>query len=163
MKKSAEPKKGATKKSPTSKSHASKASGNILATDQMYQIALKSMISSIVPHYPREILIEISKFINTIFSKLKDHWLNTVMPNDTVKRRELAWENVTSKVQDILFPLLQAVNTEQKPLLQVSPPSQTNNIMEIEPLPNNKVPEESHTLNHAIKAYAQCRSAEKKK
>jgi len=111
-------KKETTKKSPTFKSHVSKApigkvSGNIImAMDRMYQIALKSSISSLVPYCPREILIEISKVINMIFPKLKEHCLNIVMPNDTVKRRELAWENVASKFQDILFPLLQAVNTE---------------------------------------------------
>ena len=79
------------------------------------------------------------------------------MPNDTVKRRELGWENVTIEVQDVLFPLLQAVTIEQKPLLQVPSSSQ-----EIETLPDNKVPEGPHILNHAIKAYAQGRSAEKK-
>ena len=176
MKKSTKPKERATKKSPTSKSRASKASGNIiLATDQMYQIALKSSISSLVPHCPKEILVEISKFLNIIFPKLKDHCLNTVMANDTVKRRELAWENVTKKVQEVLLPLLQAVNTEQKPLLEVPPPSQTisvqeehqakrkaNNIMEIETLPDSNHSGGGHTLNHAIKAYAQCRSVEKK-
>src|SRR3954447_10051419 len=118
-----------------------------MATDQMYQIVLKSSISSLVPYCLREILIEISKVINMIFPKLKDHCLNIVMPNDTVKRRELAWENVTSKFQDILFPLLQAVNTEQKPLLDVvensyeAPfipvPSPSQTIMEIESLPDN--------------------------
>ena len=79
------------KKSPTSKSRASKASGNIvMATEQMKQIALKSMVSSVVPHCPKEILVEISKFLNMIYPKIKDHCLNTVMSNDTVKRRELA-------------------------------------------------------------------------
>ncbi|RIA80762.1 hypothetical protein C1645_838120, partial [Glomus cerebriforme] len=166
-----------TKKSPTSKSRAenTKVSSNIaMATNLMYQIALKSSMSSLVPYCPREILIEISKVINMIFPKLKDHCLNIVMPNDTVKRRELAWGNVTSKFQDILFLLLQAINTEQKPLLDVvenpcetphSPvpsPSQSNNIMEIEPLPDNIHSGGGHTLNHAIKAYAQCCSAEKK-
>jgi len=34
------------------------------------------------------------------------------MENDTVKRRELAWKNVTSKIQDVLFPLMQATNVE---------------------------------------------------
>jgi lipopolysaccharide biosynthesis glycosyltransferase len=98
MKKNVKLKEGATKKSLTSKSRASRASGNIImATDQMYQIALKSSISSLVSHCSKEILVEISKFLNIIFSKLKDHCLNTVMPNDTVKRRELAWENVTKK------------------------------------------------------------------
>src|ERR1043166_5783076 len=153
MKKSAKLKEGVTKKSPTSKSHASKApiskasSNIIMVTDQMYKIPLKSIIASVVPHCPKEILIEISKFINAIEPKLKDHCLNTVMPNDTVKRRELAWENVNSYIQDVLLPLLQAVNTEQKPLLDVMEnscevphnpvlsPSQT--IIEKESLPDN--------------------------
>src|ERR1044071_3874590 len=115
--------KTANKKSPTSKSRASKVSGNInMATEQMKQIALKSMVSSVVPYCPKEILVEISKFLNMIYPKIKDHCLNTVMPNDTVKRRKLAWENVNSYIQDILLPLLQAVNIEQKPLLQVPLP-----------------------------------------
>ena len=128
-----------------------------MATDQMYQIALKSIISSVVPYCPKEIFIEILKFINIIYLKLEDHCLNTVMPNDTVKRRKIAWKNVTSKVQEILFPLLQAVTTEQKPFLQVPSSSQ-----EIETLPDNNHSGGGHTLNHAIKAYAYCRSAEKK-
>ncbi|CAG8774286.1 2824_t:CDS:2, partial [Rhizophagus irregularis] len=111
----AKTKERATKKSPTSKSHTSNI---VMAENYMFQIALKSTISSLVPHCPREILIEISKFINMIFTKIKDHCLNTAMSNDTVKRRELAWGNVISKFEDILFPLLQAVNSEQKPLLQ---------------------------------------------
>ncbi len=69
-----------------------------MATNQVYQIALKSIISSIVSHCPKEILVKISKFINTIYPKLKDPCLNTIMENDTVKRRELAWKNVTSKI-----------------------------------------------------------------
>lgn len=158
MKKSAKPKEGATKKSPTSKSRA-KTSDNI-ATNQMYQIALKSIISSIVPHCPKEILIEISKFINSIEPKLKNHCLNSVMENETVKRRELAWENVTSKVQDVLIPLLLAITSEQKPLLDVPSSSQTNSIMET--LPDSNHSGGGHTLNHAIKAYAQSRLAEKK-
>ncbi len=130
MVRSGVPIKTATKKSPTSKSRA-KTSGNIImATDQVYQIALKSIISSIVPHCLKEILIEILKFINVIEPKLKDHCLNTAMPNDTVKRRELAWKNVTSKVQEIMFPLLQAVKTEQKPLLEVPSSSQTASVQE---------------------------------
>jgi hypothetical protein len=167
--------KTATKKSPTSKSHASKASGNIImATDQMYQIVLKSIISSIVPHCPKEILIEISKFINTIFLKLKDPCLNSVMENDTVKRRELAWKNVTSKVQDVLFPLMQATNAEQKLLLQVpdnkeSVQNTSNPNEDIVMADSTKIKEintsSSHVLSeniqleHAIKAYA---SAQKK-
>jgi hypothetical protein len=92
MKKSAKSKEEVTKKFSTSKSHAKKSSGNIImTTDQVYQIALKSIISSIVLHCPKEIFVEILKFINNmIYSKLKDLCLNSVMENDTVKRRELA-------------------------------------------------------------------------
>jgi hypothetical protein len=82
-------KKVAAKKSPTSKSR--KASGNIyMATDQVYQAALKSIIASLVQHIPREILIEGSKYISTIYPKVKDLCLNSIMKNDTVKRREIA-------------------------------------------------------------------------
>jgi hypothetical protein len=132
---------------PTSKSHKG-VSKNIIATEQVYQIALKSILSSIVPHCPKEVLIEILKFINTIYPKLKNQCLNRVIENDTVKRRELVWKKVTSKIQDVMFPLMQTVNSEQKPLLQV-------------PLEQSSEPVE-HTLNHAIKAYAQCRITEKK-
>src|SRR5688572_11417023 len=156
-------KKTPKKESPTSKSHVDNTKKILhMATEQMYQIALKSIISSIVPHCPKEILIEISKFINTIYLKLEDHCLNTVIPNNTVKRREIIWKNVTSKVQEILFLLLQVVKTEQKPLLDISSSSQTNNIMKIESLPDNNHSRGRYTLNHAIKAYAHCCSAKKK-
>jgi hypothetical protein len=152
-------KKAVTKKSPTSKSDEKKDSQSIyISIDQMYKIALKSSISSLVPHCPKEILIEISKFINTIFPKLKDHCLNTVMPDDTVKRRELAWENVTREFKDILIPLLQAVNSEQKPLLQIP----TEEKPESDDSMKDIIPVGSNSLNHAIKAYAQCHSAKKK-
>ena len=162
------------KKSPTSKSHAEsaktkRASGNItMATEQMKKIALKSMVSSVVPHCPKEILVEIAKFLNMIYPKLKGHCLNTVMPNDTVKRRRIAWENVNSYIQDVLLPLLQAVNTEQKPLLDVL--SEENAKSSIDTMDsiivnnseNHQETAPSHILNHAIKAYAQCHSSEKK-
>ena len=150
------PIKTAPKKFPTSKSR--KTSDNI-ATEQVYQAVLQSIISSLVQHCPREILIEISKYINTIYLKLKALCLNRVMENDTVKRRELVWKNATSKVQEVLFSLMQVVNTEQKPLLDVT--SQIINNMEIEPLPDSNHSGGGHTLNHAIKAYAQRRSAER--
>ena len=73
MVRSGVPIKTATKKSPTSKSDKKKDSQttkdyrNIyIATDRLYQVALKSIISSLVQHIPREILIEGSQYINTI-------------------------------------------------------------------------------------------------
>src|ERR1044071_8450941 len=86
--------KTAIKKSSTSKSHAKSSVNIYMATEQVYQIALKSIISSIVLHCPKEILVEISKFINIIYPKLKDPNLNSIMENDIVKRRELTWKNV---------------------------------------------------------------------
>ena len=167
MKKNSKSKEDANKKPLTSKSHASKASGNIkMATEQMKQIALKSMVSSVVPYCPKEILVEISKFLNMIYPKIKDHCLNTVMSNDTVKRRELAWENVKSYIQDILLPLLQAVNIEQKPLLQVPDDKErdltdSTKIKEINTTFSSRSENSSSSaqLEHAIKAYA---SAQKK-
>src|SRR5205814_6287094 len=115
MKKSTKPK---DKKPSTFKSR--KASGSIdMATEQVYQVALKSIISSLAQHCPREILIKISKYINTIYPKLKDLCLNSIMENDTVKRRELVWKNVTSKILDVLHPLIQYTNIEQNQLLEL--------------------------------------------
>ena len=107
----------------------------------IYQSVLKSIIASLIPHCPKEILIEISKFINTIYPKLKDSCMNSYMENDTVKRRELVWKNITKRIQDVLYPLIHAINTEQKPLLQLS-----THVSPVESV-------EGRELNHAIKTY----------
>ena len=134
------------KKSPTSKSN--KASGNIaMATEQVYRVVIKSIISSLVQHCPKKILIEISSYINTIYSKLKDKCLNSFMENDTVKRREQVWKNVTSRVLNILHPLILYTNFEQKHLLEL--PSE-NHVLEPGSTQENIHP---HILNHTIKAY----------
>jgi hypothetical protein len=156
------------KKSPTSKSHAEsakpkRASGSIyMLTEQVFLIVLKSIISSIVPYCPKEILVEISKFINMIYPKLKDPGLNSVMENDTVKRRELVWKNVTIRVQDVLFPLMQAVNTVQELLLEV--PDKKDDIIMADSTKIKEInatssslsenPSSSARLEQAIKAYA---------
>lgn len=116
-------------------------------TDQVYQTVLKSIISSLVQHIPRDILIEGSQYINVIYPKLQDLCLNNVMKNDTVKSRNIVWKNVTKRISDVLHPLIQATNNIQKPLLQVS-------------LEQSGEPKDtgSHRLNHAIKAYTQCHS-----
>jgi hypothetical protein len=96
------------------------------------------------------------------------------MENDTVKRREIAWENVTSKILKVLHPLIQVTNTEQKPLIQVLSEDKNSSESKSETLGNSindmiiedpsgiepLIP--TNTLNYAIKAYAQRRSAEKK-
>jgi hypothetical protein len=84
------------------------------------------------------------------------------MKNDTVKRREIAWENVMSKILDILHPLIQITNTEQKPLLELLTPLLSETVRDKKANPPMEVdhPEDfnrgdSYTLNHAIKTYAQ--------
>ncbi|GBB97581.1 hypothetical protein RclHR1_30020002 [Rhizophagus clarus] len=86
------------------------------------------MVSSVVPHCPKEILVEIAKFLNMIYPKLKGHCLNTVMSNDTIKRRELAWENVNNYILRCLVTTITGSKYQQKPLLQVSSPSQTASV-----------------------------------
>jgi hypothetical protein len=153
----------AKNKQTTSKS--SKVYNNIsMATDEIYQTVLKSIVSSLVQHCPREILIEISRFISTIYPKLKDLCLNSIMENDTVKRREIAWKNVTSRILDVLHPLIQLSTSEQKPLIQV--PNNTIEEMQSDPIPlessspahkivnsASKTPKVSPALSQAIKAY----------
>ncbi|GBB93306.1 hypothetical protein RclHR1_21480002 [Rhizophagus clarus] len=109
---------------------------------------------------------KISKYINTIFPKLKDLCLNSIMENDTVKKRELVWKNVTSRILDVLYPLIQTTNTEQKPLLELPSEkiskSPDNTMRDMVPTSEHSYKTNSNTLNHAIKSYTQRRSAEKK-
>src|SRR5271170_2986494 len=92
------------------------------------------------------------------------------MENDIVIKREIVWENVSDRILDILHPLIQATNTEQKLLLKVpnsSAPASSgqdekaNSSMEVDH-PEEFNRRDSRTLNHAIKIYAQARPAEKK-
>src|SRR5215216_6679408 len=78
------------------------------------------------------------------------------MKDDTVIKRKNVWGHVTNKIIDVLHPLIQATNIEQKPLIQVPIESKLDDPM------NDIIPVGSNTLDHAIKAYAQSRSAEKK-
>ena len=113
------PKEEATKKSPTSKSCKKAEPSASITVDYVFLIALKSILSSVVQHIPKEILKEGSQYINTIYPKLKDQILNTAMKDDTVMKREKVWGYITNKIIDVLHPLIQATNIEQKPLIQV--------------------------------------------
>ena len=153
MKKSTKSKEGATKKSPTSKS--SKKADSVtpisMIVDYVFLIALKSMLSSVIQHIPKEILKECSQYINSIYPAVKDRVLNATMEDDTVKKREKVWGLVTKKILDVLHPLIQATNSDQKPLLDIPNLSITDG-MNSRSLRTRE--EESSTLNHAIKAYA---------
>ena len=73
--------------------------------------------------------------------------------------------HVTNKIIDVLHPLIQATNIEQKPLIQVPIEEKLEGprVSESDDPMNDIIPMGSSTLNHAIKAYTQRHSAEKKK
>src|ERR1700743_3993315 len=134
-----------------------------LSIPVIYQTVLKSIIASLVQHCPKEILIEISKYINTIYPKLKDSCENSYMANNTLEKRELVWENITKRIQDVLHPLIHAINTEQKPLLPLSSTVNTPDDDVPAPLERSEGAGASmHALNHVIKKYAQRYSGDKK-
>ena len=82
------------------------------------------------------------------------------MKEDTVKKRKKVWRLITNKIKDILYPLIQVTNVEQKLLILSEEKLELDNSM------NNShedlVLMGSNSLNHAIKAYAHQRSAKKK-
>ena len=143
-------KKISKQRSPTFKSD-KKTYKNIYVTgDRIFVSTLKSMINSTISHCPKEILVELSHHLNTIYPKLKDQILNHCAEGYPVKKRELLWENNTGRILDVLHPLAMAINTEQNPLLKVpleeTAKSSDDSMKDV-------VPTNSHTLNHAIRAY----------
>jgi hypothetical protein len=72
---------------------------------------------------------------------------------------------ITNKILDVLYLLILATNSDQKPLLDISAEVERklSRIRQIDEPMKDIVPMDSSTLNHAIKAYAQDRSVEKKK
>jgi hypothetical protein len=159
-------KKTYKKEPPTSKSRkkAEPSASITMIVDYVFLIALKSILLLVVQHIPKEILKESSQYINTIYAKLKDQILNTAMKDDTVMKREKVWGHVTNKIIDVLHPLIQATNIEQKPFIQVpiEEKLEGHRVSESDDPMNDIIPMGSSTLNHAIKAYAQSHSAEKK-
>src|SRR5215216_5310633 len=113
-------KKTYRKEPPTSKSRKKVESSApiTMIIDYVFLITLKSILSSVVQHIPKEILKEGSQYINTIYPKLKDQILNTATKDDTVMKREKVWGYVTNKIIDVLHPLIQATNIEQNLLFK---------------------------------------------
>ena len=86
-------KKTYKKESPIFKSHkkAESLASITMIIDYVFLITLKSILSSVIQHIPKEILKEGSQYINIIYPKLKDQILNTAMKDDTVMKREKVW------------------------------------------------------------------------
>ena len=121
------------------------------------------MISSAIQHCPKEILIELSRYLNTIYPQIKDQILKHCAEGYTIKQKDKVWETNTGIILEILHPLAKVVNTKENHLLQVPVEEivkfSDNTMKDVVPM-DSVTP--SNTLNHAIKTYAQCRSAEKK-
>ena len=87
--------------------------------------------------------------------------MNSYMLDDTVKRREFVWKNITKRIQDVLYPLIHAINTEQKPLLSMTPKAPlSTQVSPIESIDNIAESMDVNALNHAIKTYTKRHSGQ---
>src|SRR5262249_50732899 len=129
-------KKAATKKPPTSKSpSSSRAPSGKSVVDQVYQATLKSIIASLVAQVPKEILKEGYQYIYTIYPQLKDRILDAFMEKSPVKSRERIWKLNSDRIQDALYPLIQAAS-EENPLTQLPAPTVHESAPSIRGLPS---------------------------
>lgn len=98
---------------------------------EVFLESLKYMISELIPHVPKEILIEARTFLNNLFTKMKDQFDSCYAEKYTVKERNKVWENIAKNYQIIFQSFIEIINRQ-------SPDS-----------PSDKV----RSLNHAIKLY----------
>ena len=91
------------------------------------------MVSELIPHVPKEILIEARTFLNNLFTKMKGQFDSHYAEKYTVKERNKVWENIAKNYQIIFQSYIEIINR----LSSDSPEKLDNTI----------------TLNHAIKLY----------
>src|SRR6185312_9720901 len=103
---------------------------------EVFLESLKHMISELMPHVPKEILIEARTFLNNLFTKMKDQFDSYYAEKYTVKERNKVWENIAKNYQIIFQSFIEIIN-RQSPKNPYSPEKLANTI----------------TLNHAIKLY----------
>ena len=104
--------------------------------------SLKYMISELIPHVPKEILIEARTFLNNLFTKMKDQFDSYYAEKYTVKERNKVWENIAKNYQIIFHSFIEIINRQSSDdaehRISDSSPEKLNNTI---------------TLNHAIKQY----------
>jgi len=100
---------------------------------EVFLESLKYMISELIPHIPKEILIEARTFLNNLFTKMKDQFDSYYAEKYTVKERNKVWENIAKNYQIIFHSFIEIINRQSS-----DSPEKLNNTI---------------TLNHAIKQY----------
>ncbi|RHZ84713.1 hypothetical protein Glove_78g207 [Diversispora epigaea] len=116
--------------------------------NEVFLESLKYMISELVPHCPKEILIEARVFLNNLFIKMKDQFDSYYGEKYIVKERNKVWEIIAKKYLTIFQPLIEIIK-KQTP--NSSSHKETNRDYELTSSPEKL--DNSITLNHAIKVY----------
>ncbi|RHZ85482.1 hypothetical protein Glove_65g137 [Diversispora epigaea] len=115
---------------------------------EVFLESLKYMISELVPHCPKEILIEARVFLNNLFIKMKDQFDSYYGEKYTVKKRNKVWEIIAKKYLTIFQSLIEIIK-DQSP--NPSSHKETNYNYELISQPEKL--DNSIILNHAIKVY----------
>jgi len=98
------------------------------------------MISKLTLQCPKEIILEVSNFLDKLFVEMKDMYNSYYTDKYSLKERNKVWGNIAKKYQNIFEPFIEILNKE------------TNRNYKLAPLPD--VPDTEHRLlNHAIKVY----------
>ena len=98
---------------------------------EVFLESIKYMVSELIPHCPKEILIEARIFLNDLFIKMKGQFDSYYAEKYTVKERNKVWEIIAKKYQTIFQSFIEIINRQSSDS------------------PSDKV----RSLNHAIKLY----------
>ena len=107
---------------------------------EVFLESLKYMVSELIPHCPKEILIEARIFLNDLFIKMKGQFDSYYAEKYTVKERNKVWEIIAKKYQTIFQSFIEIINRQ-------SSDDAEHRISDSSP--SDKV----RSLNHAIKLY----------
>ncbi|CAJ0745741.1 24467_t:CDS:2 [Entrophospora sp. SA101] len=102
--------------------------------NQVFLESIKYIISSLIPHCPKEILSELYAFIRKLFPEMENTFHSYYTKNYSSKERDMVWKNLIKKYQFILVPLIYIINSHKESQSQES-------------ITDNR------SLNHAIKLY----------
>ncbi|CAG8800664.1 21590_t:CDS:1, partial [Dentiscutata erythropus] len=133
---------------PIKKKPSTKKKSIVTLEQEVFLESLKYMISELVPHCPKEILIEARVFLNNLFIKMKDQFDSYYGEKYTVKERNKVWEIIAKKYLTIFQSLIEIIK-DQSP----NPSSHKETNRDYELISSPEKLDNSITLNHAIKVY----------
>ena len=79
---------------------------------EVFLESLKYMLSELIPHCPKEILIEARIFLNDLFIKMKGQFDSYYAEKYTVKERNKVWEIIAKKYQTIFQSFIEIINRQ---------------------------------------------------